>query len=152
VLAVVIAHDRAGGTRGLFHGENPIKIHLATDIDRHTLSDGNGDVMSKFERLLEAGSTELPDCRCAAEMNLMAMYQGLVAILKFASFGANTVATNLGSLPGAAIRRPPSLLSSLAMLAAIRRASSLVSSLAEDGHAALYVRAAAWPSLRARFY
>ena len=29
--------------------------------------------MSKFERLLEAGSTELPDCRCAAEMNLMAI-------------------------------------------------------------------------------
>jgi hypothetical protein len=28
--------------------------------------------MSKFERLLEAGSTELPDCRCAAEMNLVA--------------------------------------------------------------------------------
>jgi hypothetical protein len=30
-------------------------------------------VMSKFERLLEAGSTELPDCRCAAEMNLLAI-------------------------------------------------------------------------------
>ena len=29
--------------------------------------------MSKFERLLEAGSTELPDCSCAAEMNLMAI-------------------------------------------------------------------------------
>ena len=29
--------------------------------------------MSKFERLLEAGSTELPDCRCAAEMHLMAI-------------------------------------------------------------------------------
>ena len=29
--------------------------------------------MSKFERLLEAGSTELPDCRCTAEMNLMAI-------------------------------------------------------------------------------
>jgi hypothetical protein len=29
--------------------------------------------MSKFERLLEVGSTELPDCRCAAEMNLMAV-------------------------------------------------------------------------------
>ena len=27
--------------------------------------------MSKFERLLEAGSTELPDCRCGAEMNLV---------------------------------------------------------------------------------
>ena len=26
--------------------------------------------MSKFERLLEAGSTELPDCRCSAEMRL----------------------------------------------------------------------------------
>jgi DNA-directed RNA polymerase subunit RPC12/RpoP len=29
--------------------------------------------MSKFERLLEAGSTELPDCRCGAEMNLIAI-------------------------------------------------------------------------------
>ena len=29
--------------------------------------------MSKFERLLEPGSTELPDCRCAAEMNQMAI-------------------------------------------------------------------------------
>jgi hypothetical protein len=46
---------------------------LATDADRHTLSDGDGGVMSKFERLLEAGSTELPDCRCAAEMNLLAI-------------------------------------------------------------------------------
>ena len=34
---------------------------------------GTGGVMSKFERLLEAGSTELPDCRCAAEMNLLAI-------------------------------------------------------------------------------
>jgi hypothetical protein len=33
---------------------------------------GMGGVMSKFERLLEAGSTELPDCRCTAEMHLMA--------------------------------------------------------------------------------
>jgi len=29
--------------------------------------------MSKLERLLEAGSTELRDCRCAAEMNLIAI-------------------------------------------------------------------------------
>jgi hypothetical protein len=29
--------------------------------------------MSKFERLLEAGSTELPDCRCGAEMHLTAI-------------------------------------------------------------------------------
>ena len=29
--------------------------------------------MSKFERLLEAGSTELPDCRCGAEMKLRAI-------------------------------------------------------------------------------
>ena len=29
--------------------------------------------MSKFERLLEAGSTELPDCRCGAEMKLTAI-------------------------------------------------------------------------------
>jgi hypothetical protein len=27
--------------------------------------------MSKFERLLVPGSTELPDCRCTAEMHLM---------------------------------------------------------------------------------
>jgi hypothetical protein len=31
-----------------------------------------GGVMSKFERLLVAGST-LPDCRCTAEMHLMAV-------------------------------------------------------------------------------
>jgi len=54
-----------------WHGE--IKFRLATNADRHTLSSGEGGVMSKFERLLEAGSTELPDCRCAAEMNLMAI-------------------------------------------------------------------------------
>jgi len=29
--------------------------------------------MSKFERLLDAGSTELPDCRCGAEMKLTAI-------------------------------------------------------------------------------
>ena len=29
--------------------------------------------MSKFERLLEADSTELPDCRCGAEMKLTAI-------------------------------------------------------------------------------
>jgi hypothetical protein len=29
--------------------------------------------MLKFERLLEAGTTELPDCRCAAEMNLLSI-------------------------------------------------------------------------------
>jgi hypothetical protein len=34
---------------------------------------GTGGVMSKFERLLVAGSTELPDCRCTAEMHLMAI-------------------------------------------------------------------------------
>jgi len=38
-----------------------------------------------------------------------------VATPIFASFGAHTVATNLGSPPGAAIRRPPSLLSSFAI-------------------------------------
>src|SRR5215469_1801229 len=32
-----------------------------------------GGVMSKFERLLVAGSTELPDCRCATEMHLTAI-------------------------------------------------------------------------------
>jgi len=34
---------------------------------------GTGGVMSKFERLLVAGSTELPDCHCTAEMHLMAI-------------------------------------------------------------------------------
>jgi hypothetical protein len=29
--------------------------------------------MSKFERMLVAGSTELPDCRCGAEMRLIAI-------------------------------------------------------------------------------
>ena len=29
--------------------------------------------MSKFERLLEVGSTESPDCRCTAEMHLVAI-------------------------------------------------------------------------------
>ena len=29
--------------------------------------------MSKFERVLEAGSTGLPDCRCGAEMKLTAI-------------------------------------------------------------------------------
>ena len=29
--------------------------------------------MSKFERMLELGSTELPDCRCSAEMQLSAV-------------------------------------------------------------------------------
>ena len=42
-------------------------------LSRHYDRLGHGGVMSKFERLLEPGSTELPDCRCAAEMNLMAM-------------------------------------------------------------------------------
>jgi hypothetical protein len=55
------------------HGEDLIKFTwrpMPIDI---TLSDGTGGVMSKFERLLVAGSTELPDCRCTAEMNLMAI-------------------------------------------------------------------------------
>jgi len=32
-----------------------------------------GGIMSKFERLLEADSTELPDCRCTAEMHPIAI-------------------------------------------------------------------------------
>jgi hypothetical protein len=49
-------------------------IHLAIPRNQRTISrHGTGGVMSKFERLLEVGSTELPDCRCAAEMNLMAV-------------------------------------------------------------------------------
>ena len=53
-------------------GSGARAVQLCCD-DRHTLSRGHGGVMSKFERLLEAGSTELPDCRCTAEMNLMAI-------------------------------------------------------------------------------
>jgi hypothetical protein len=29
--------------------------------------------MSKFERVLAAGSTELPDCRCSVEMRLISI-------------------------------------------------------------------------------
>ena len=46
---------------------------LATDADKKYAFQRGWGVMSKFERLLEAGSTELPDCRCTAEMNLMAI-------------------------------------------------------------------------------
>jgi hypothetical protein len=46
---------------------------LATDADKTYAFQRGWGVMSKFERLLEAGSTELPDCRCTAEMNLMAI-------------------------------------------------------------------------------
>src|SRR6516225_5314393 len=45
---------------------------LATDADKTYAFQRGWGVMSKFERLLEAGSTELPDCRCAAEVNLIA--------------------------------------------------------------------------------
>jgi hypothetical protein len=56
-----------------FHGENRIKFAWRpTLIDIH-FPTGMGGVMSKFERLLEPGSTELPDCRCAAQMSLMAI-------------------------------------------------------------------------------
>jgi hypothetical protein len=48
-------------------------LDVETDTDGHTLSDEDGGVMSKIERLLEPGSTELPVCRCAAKMNLMAI-------------------------------------------------------------------------------
>jgi hypothetical protein len=52
-----------------------IQLNSLGDRCRYTIHfpTGMGGVMSKFERLLEAGSTELPDCRCAAEMNLMAI-------------------------------------------------------------------------------
>jgi hypothetical protein len=68
---------------------------LATDADRPTLSDGDGGVMSKFERLLVAGSTELPDCRCATEMHLMAIVPVPGGDTKFASFDAQTVVMSL---------------------------------------------------------
>ena len=50
--------------------------------------------MSKFERLFEAGSMELPDCCCTAEMNLTAIVPWLVATPKFVSFDAQTVVTS----------------------------------------------------------
>ena len=53
---------------------------------------GTGGVMSKFERLLVAGSTELPDCRCTAEMNLTAI---VPAGVDTESFGAHTVVVSL---------------------------------------------------------
>jgi hypothetical protein len=56
---------------------------------------GSGGVMSKFERLLEAGSTELPDCRCAAEMNLTAIVPMDGGDTEIASFDAHTVVTSL---------------------------------------------------------
>jgi hypothetical protein len=46
---------------------NPVRM------TSHTSRLGMGGVMSKFERLLVAGSTELPDCRCATEMRLTAI-------------------------------------------------------------------------------
>jgi hypothetical protein len=51
--------------------------------------------MSKFERLLVAGSTELPDCRCATEMHLMAIVPVPGGDTKFASFDAQTVVMSL---------------------------------------------------------
>ena len=50
-------------------GNAPTKVDASGHSHKGALT-GN-KTMSKFERLLEAGSTELPDCRCAAEMNLM---------------------------------------------------------------------------------
>jgi hypothetical protein len=46
---------------------------LAANADKTYRFQRGWGVMSKFERMLEAGSTEPPDCRCAAEMNLMAI-------------------------------------------------------------------------------
>jgi hypothetical protein len=51
--------------------------------------------MSKFERLLEAGSTELPDCRCAAEMNLMAIVPRAGGDTEIRIFDAHNVVTSL---------------------------------------------------------
>jgi hypothetical protein len=74
LLTVVVADNKAGGSRGsIFSVKTEIKFTWRPIPIRHTLAGGDGGVMSKFERLLEAGSTELPDCRCAAEMNLMAI-------------------------------------------------------------------------------
>jgi hypothetical protein len=50
------------------------EVNSLGDRCRYTYtSGGDGGVMSKFERLLEAGSTELPDCRCGAEMHFTAI-------------------------------------------------------------------------------
>ena len=73
VCSVMTITGRAAGSGGSVHGENPINSlgdRCRTDIH---FPMGIGGVMSKFERLLVAGSTELPDCRCAAEMNLIAI-------------------------------------------------------------------------------
>jgi hypothetical protein len=56
-------------------GEAETRLNSLGDpmrMDIHFLTE-MGDVMSKFERLLMAGSTELPDCRCTAEMHLIAV-------------------------------------------------------------------------------
>src|SRR6516165_6227811 len=55
------------------HRENPIKFTWRPMPIHIHFPTGTGGVMSKFERLLEAGSTELPDCRCTAEMHLTAI-------------------------------------------------------------------------------
>src|SRR6516225_6432800 len=72
-LSLFVARRRARPVPRRTTAAEAASGHLAIDADRHTLSGGDGGVMSKFERLLEAGSTELPDCRCAAEMNLIAI-------------------------------------------------------------------------------
>jgi hypothetical protein len=53
-------------------GNQLISLGDLMPIDIH-FSHQDGGVMSKFERLLVAGSTELPDCRCTAEMDLVAV-------------------------------------------------------------------------------
>src|SRR5215831_14165873 len=47
--------------------------HVKTQLMDTHFPTGDGGVMSKFERLLVADSTELPDCRCATEMHLTAI-------------------------------------------------------------------------------
>jgi hypothetical protein len=48
--------------------QSKLMIAVGASKDTHL-----GTLMSKFERMLVAGSTELPDCRCSAEMQLVAI-------------------------------------------------------------------------------
>src|SRR6516162_7212904 len=68
--------DRLRLTRAAGSGENPIEFTWRPmPIDIH-FRRGTGVSCQNSSVCLEAGSTELPDCRCAAEMNLMAIVPG----------------------------------------------------------------------------
>src|SRR5262249_16338680 len=112
--------------------------NLATDADRHTLSDGDGGVMSKFERLLEAGSTELPDFRCADLMAIVPMAGGGTRNPIFLCPKGNhelrqsACGTDVLAARNFPVRESTRVRRSNCALLAIRRASSSVSSLAAE--------------------